>query len=225
MATTLIFNGVTLTPVTHQHGIWIRAAELARALGYAEDRAISRIYRKNADEFTPEMTQVIEISVESRNGSLGNLSEGRCRIFSLRGCHLVAMFSRTKVARDFRRWVLDLLERLEETPGQQGTQAQRRNITEDIIPAPDGASVAESLFAAINNAARTTRPGEFGLLDLSCLAGKARTEQPQPEQPELPGYSVEELLEDSQNATRDIILLLKNVSLVTAPLPLALDAL
>ena len=65
--------------------------------------------------------------------------------------------------------------------------------------------MAESLFAAINNAARTTRPGEFGLLDLSCLAGKARTEQPQPEQPELPGYSVEELLEDSQNATRDIM--------------------
>lgn len=134
MATTLIFNGVTLTPVTHQHGLWIRAAELARALGYAREELVSRIYQRNADEFTSDMTQVIEISAEHQNGVLG--SAGRCRIFSLRGCHLVAMFSRTKVAKAFRRWVLDLLERLEETPGQEGTQAQRHNITEDIIPTP-----------------------------------------------------------------------------------------
>ena len=116
MSHALIFNGVTLSPITHQNSLWIRSAELARALGYADESSVGRIYQRNADEFSADMTQ------------------------------LVAMFSRTKVARDFRRWVLDLLERLEETPGQQGTQAQRRNITEDIIPAPDGASVALHAF-------------------------------------------------------------------------------
>ena len=34
----------------------------------------------------------------------------RARIFSLRGCHLLAMFARTPVAKAFRRWVLDVIE-------------------------------------------------------------------------------------------------------------------
>lgn len=34
-------------------------------------------------------------------------------IFSLRGCHLVAMFARTPVAKAFRRWVLDVLDKLD----------------------------------------------------------------------------------------------------------------
>ena len=33
------------------------------------------------------------------------------RVFSLRGCHLLAMFSKTPVAKEFRRWVLDLIEK------------------------------------------------------------------------------------------------------------------
>lgn len=41
------------------------------------------------------------------------MSAGRCRIFSLRGCHLVAMFARTPVAKAFRRWVLDVLDKLD----------------------------------------------------------------------------------------------------------------
>ena len=32
------------------------------------------------------------------------------RIFSLRGCHLLAMFARTPVAKAFRKWVLDVIE-------------------------------------------------------------------------------------------------------------------
>lgn len=34
----------------------------------------------------------------------------KVRIFSLRGCHLLAMFARTPVAKAFRRWVLDVIE-------------------------------------------------------------------------------------------------------------------
>jgi prophage antirepressor-like protein len=36
----------------------------------------------------------------------------KTRIFSLRGAHLLAMFARTKVAKEFRRWVLDILDAL-----------------------------------------------------------------------------------------------------------------
>lgn len=110
MTQTLTFNDVTFSPVNYQNSIWIRAAELARALGYCDESKVSRLYRRNADEFTPEMTQLIEISAEAQSGLMG--SAGRCRIFSLRGCHLLAMFSRTSVAKSFRVWVLDILDRL-----------------------------------------------------------------------------------------------------------------
>ena len=110
MNISLTFNEISFTPVTHQNSLWIRAVELARALGYSDDSIVSRLYRKHSDEFTPEMTQLIEISAEDRNGLLG--SAGRCRIFSLRGCHLLAMFARTPVAKAFRKWVLDVLDRL-----------------------------------------------------------------------------------------------------------------
>ena len=150
MSHALIFNGVTLSPITHQNSLWIRSAELARALGYAQENSVSRIYRSNADEFTPDMTQVIEIPAESRNGSLENLTEGRCRVFSLRGCHLVAMFSRTKVAKDFRKWVLNVLDSL--------TTAERRPLADELLlpPAPSSAdadaAVARHIFAAIDAA-------------------------------------------------------------------------
>lgn len=44
------------------------------------------------------------------------------RIFSLRGAHLLAMFARTKVAKEFRHWVLDVLEGEAEAP----TTAKRK---------------------------------------------------------------------------------------------------
>ena len=35
MTTALTFNDTTISPLTHQNSLWIRAAELARALGIA----------------------------------------------------------------------------------------------------------------------------------------------------------------------------------------------
>ena len=112
MTTALTFNDVTLTIIIYQNSPWIRAAELAHALGYSDTRKITHLYERNADEFTPEMTQVIEISDVPEMGILENLKH-KARIFSLRGCHLVAMFARTPVAKAFRRWVLDVLDKLD----------------------------------------------------------------------------------------------------------------
>lgn len=112
MTQALIFNEITLSPVTYQNSLWIRATELARALGYSDTRKITHLYERNADEFTSEMTQVIEIADVPEMGTLENLRR-KARIFSLRGCHLVAMFARTPVAKAFRRWVLDVLDKLD----------------------------------------------------------------------------------------------------------------
>lgn len=112
MSQALTFNEISFTPVTHQGRLWIRAAELARALGFAREDKVTQIYQRHADEFTPDMTQLIENAVEPQNKVQGNLTPGRCRIFSLRGCHLLAMFARTPIAKAFRKWVLDVLDRI-----------------------------------------------------------------------------------------------------------------
>lgn len=134
MEMALTFNDVTLTPISHQNSLWIRAAELARALGYGRENQVSRLYRSNADEFTPEMTQLIEIS----DGPESGLSI-RSRIFSLRGCHLLAMFARTPVAKAFRRWVLDVLEKY---AAEQ--QSRSRPLAEDMVLPPADAPISPS---------------------------------------------------------------------------------
>ena len=131
MSQALTFNNVTLTPIPHQNSLWIRSVELARALGYSDESSVGRIYKRNAEEFTPEMTQVIEIS------DTVNLTVP-ARIFSLRGCHLVAMFARTPVAKAFRRWVLDVLDKLD------AEQHAARNITQDIVDFPGTLSITPS---------------------------------------------------------------------------------
>ena len=105
MSHSLCFNDFTFSPIIRDNQPWIRATELARALGYGRENQVSRLYRNNADEFTPDMTQLVEITAQPQNGA-----EGRARIFSLRGCHLLAMFARTPVAKAFRKWVLDVIE-------------------------------------------------------------------------------------------------------------------
>ena len=104
MAASLCFNDFTFSPVIRNNQPWFRSSELARALGYRDENSVRRLYERNADEFTENMTQVVE------NFDTVNLTV-RVRIFSLRGCHLLAMFARTPVAKAFRRWVLDVIEK------------------------------------------------------------------------------------------------------------------
>lgn len=98
------FQGNALVPVTGITGVWFTSADLAKALKYSNSRAVTMLYNKYSDEFTGGMAQVIE-SVTS-----GNYRK-KVRIFSLRGAHLIAMFARTAVAKEFRRWVLDILDK------------------------------------------------------------------------------------------------------------------
>lgn len=82
---------------------WLRGLQVASALGYKNPAAdIVNLYNRNADEFTDSMTQVIELPTAG--------GKQQVRVFSLRGCHLLGMLARTKVAKEFRRWVLDVLE-------------------------------------------------------------------------------------------------------------------
>lgn len=81
---------------------WLRLPQIGVALGYANPYKVQQVFDRNADEFTDSMTQVIELPTAG--------GKQQVRVFSLRGCHLLGMLARTKVAKEFRRWVLDVLE-------------------------------------------------------------------------------------------------------------------
>lgn len=102
------FHNVVLVPVHDREGVWFTSSDLAKALGYASTKSISNLYSGNSDEFSDAMSMVIQVMT---NGINNNLREKKVRIFSLRGAHLIAMFARTDVAKEFRRWVLDILDR------------------------------------------------------------------------------------------------------------------
>lgn len=104
----LSFNEVKFNPVQHEQQIWLTASELAKALGYAKSDAVTQIYERNKDEFTTDMTLTLNMSVKGFGN--GN-SEKSTRIFNSRGCHLITFFARTSVAKQFRKWVLDVLDK------------------------------------------------------------------------------------------------------------------
>ena len=103
MSQSLCFNDFTFSPIIREEQPWFSAPQIARALGYKREDKVSQIYQRNADEFTENMTQVVESVVEPQFEVLGNLVNGKVRIFSLRGCHLLAMFARTPILDFFRK--------------------------------------------------------------------------------------------------------------------------
>ncbi|WP_324026123.1 P22AR C-terminal domain-containing protein [Aeromonas caviae] len=99
----ICFHDTQFTVIPHHGQPWLTAAQIGTALGYADDKAIQRIYSRHSDEFTESMTGVVKLTTPS--------GKQDARVFSLRGAHLIAMFSRTALAKEFRRWVLDVLDR------------------------------------------------------------------------------------------------------------------
>ena len=103
MSQALCFQSVEFDVIQQNQQPWVRGYQIGSALGYtAPDVQISKLYTRHADEFTPAMTAVVTLPTE------GGPQE--TRIFSLRGCHLLAMFARTPVAKAFRKWCLDVIE-------------------------------------------------------------------------------------------------------------------
>lgn len=102
MSQSLCFNDVQFDVIPQKSQPWVRGSQIATALQYSSVQRIIELYTRHADEFTPAMTAVVTLPTE------GGPQE--TRIFSLRGCHLLAMFARTPVAKAFRKWVLDVIE-------------------------------------------------------------------------------------------------------------------
>ncbi|MFH6895071.1 Bro-N domain-containing protein [Providencia huaxiensis] len=106
--TDLTFQNFTFNPIVEDGQVWLTSTEIAQVLGYSRTDNVSKLYARNADEFTDSMTMTVNMTFNGINNSLRNKS---VRVYSLRGAHLIAMFSNTPVAKQFRKWVLDILDR------------------------------------------------------------------------------------------------------------------
>ncbi len=123
MSPTLSFNGHEFNTVENNGQPCITLAEIATVLyGKSEhetnasiddskgtpqsdtpfETRIRKLYQRHSDEFTDQMTALVEMQTPGGKQTV--------RAFSLRGCHLLGIFARTPVAKEFRRWVLDVIE-------------------------------------------------------------------------------------------------------------------
>lgn len=102
LTTPVVFDGARITLVEHNGQRWIATRDLAAALEYEDTSTVTRIHARHSHEFTDEMTATVNMTV--------GVTPVPVRIFSPRGCHLIAMFARKPKAEAFRRWVLDVLE-------------------------------------------------------------------------------------------------------------------
>lgn len=108
----LMFQNQTIRLVEKDGKQWASAADIARALGYSRADKVTRIYDRHKIEFTDSMTRIIETPTLGASANLVT----QTRVFSLRGAHLIGMFSRTKKAQEFRRWILDVIEKHQAQP-------------------------------------------------------------------------------------------------------------
>lgn len=125
--------------IPHDNGdgkIWFTADTLAGLLGYVDKDKVLNLFYRHEDEFSPSMTTVAKVRVNGINNSLREIDT---RLFSPRGAHLIGMFARTKVAKELRVWLLDLVEKEGSVPqlGVHHTIEQMRNIVAAAWKASD----------------------------------------------------------------------------------------
>ena len=124
----LSFNDVNFTPVQQDNQAWITSRELGQALGYSREDAVNKIFERNSDEFTGSMTRNVKLTLQGQAREV--------RVFSLRGCHLIAMLSRTAIAKQFRKWVLDVLDReviTKQLEGRQSISPEQQALLHEIV--------------------------------------------------------------------------------------------
>ncbi|MEY0097810.1 BRO-N domain-containing protein [Providencia stuartii] len=126
----LTFQNFTFNPIVENGQVWLTSTEIAQVLGYSRTDNVSKLYARNADEFTDSMTMTVNMTFNGINNSLRNKS---VRVYSLRGAHLIAMFASTPVAKEFRKWVLDILDKEVEEKQNLPTTRQKSVSTDGLL--------------------------------------------------------------------------------------------
>ena len=109
----LTFATLTIQTIDRDGERWLTISDIAAALYPYENKGgsqseapfekrVRNLYARHAEEFSESMTALIDVQ------TAGGVQ--KIRVFSLRGAHLLGMFARSKRAKAFRRWVLDIIE-------------------------------------------------------------------------------------------------------------------
>lgn len=151
MPSSLCFNEIQFDVIVRDGQPWVTSRQLAQALGYKDENSVRKIYERNKDEFSSIMTATVNMTV--------GITEVMVRIFSMRDCHLLAMFARTPVAKAFRKWVLDVIEQY----GDRVPVAEPVTLNDELISAAERAELK-----LIVDAKLSTYP--------AAVQGKARAE-------------------------------------------------
>ena len=104
---TVKFNKSNIEIFNYNGQQYIAGADIERALGYKSQGKVSKIYNKYKDEFDSDMSISLKPKSDLRKN---NNLKYTIRYYNRRGAYLIAMLSKTKIAKDFRKWVLDILE-------------------------------------------------------------------------------------------------------------------
>lgn len=96
-------NVVKVYEVDKKH--YMTGEDLGKCLGYADPLGqINRIYGRHKDELE-QHTGVVKLTTPGGKQDV--------RVYSQKGCYLVAMFAKTKKAKEVRSWLADLPEKLQ----------------------------------------------------------------------------------------------------------------
>lgn len=125
MTTALTFQETNFEIVERNGQTWLTSTDIAKALGFKRTQSVTQLFNRNKDEFTDNMTLILKMSVK---GFGSGSSQKPLRIFSLRGAHLLAMFAKTAIAKEFRKWVLDILDK--EVKVERPTKSERTTTLE-----------------------------------------------------------------------------------------------
>lgn len=147
----LTFNDVTFNPVSQNDGqIWLTSSQIAEALEYKNTQSITKLFNTNSDEFDETMVKIVKLPTVNHavTDSVTTLKtkglSNKMRIFSLRGCHLLAMFARTVKAKEFRKWVLNILAKEVGQPvltKVEKTEPKAKTTVADRVPLKDAVNV------------------------------------------------------------------------------------
>uniref|UniRef100_A0A3B0MGB4 Bro-N domain-containing protein n=1 Tax=Arsenophonus endosymbiont of Trialeurodes vaporariorum TaxID=235567 RepID=A0A3B0MGB4_9GAMM len=177
MNTKLSFRDVHFNVVNRNCLVYLTSVEIAKALKYKNSDAVTQIYERNSDEFSSDMTETLNLKVS------GNY-EKTVRIFSLRGAHRVAMFARTPVAKEFRKWVLDILDKEVGNPQPRPEAPEllndndTRNLAHLVWSMANGfrfeKAWAQGIWYALRHATGVASPQHFEVNQISIITEECR---------------------------------------------------
>ncbi|MDB6374486.1 hypothetical protein [Photorhabdus bodei] len=97
---TLTFNNHTIVPFDNGDGkIWFTGKQMTKLLEYEDDKSVNKLYKRNKDEFSEDMTTTVNLPIDAEEANLTPTGKSKgyrnlrkkVRIFSVRGAHLLGM--------------------------------------------------------------------------------------------------------------------------------------